>query len=178
MRRTSCMFVNRCFFKLKVRKVIFFLFTRQWYIYSFTLVSQSASCRPGKTSRITSPWQPKQLQRPLSSERAYFSLLIMPFLSDQTALPHVPVCVFRREREKTGFSFHLESEWAGGQRVDKAGKGLLQVWKRQIQQFNRVSPDMASAILAAYPSPQLLRKVQTIMRSAFLLIRYNVTLSR
>ncbi|XP_037609830.1 crossover junction endonuclease EME1 isoform X2 [Sebastes umbrosus] len=65
---------------------------------------------------------------------------------------------FKREREKTGFSFYLESEWAGGQRVDKAGKGLLQVWKRQIQQFNRVSPDMASAILAAYPSPQLLRK--------------------
>nr|XP_046233618.1 crossover junction endonuclease EME1 [Scatophagus argus]XP_046233619.1 crossover junction endonuclease EME1 [Scatophagus argus]XP_046233620.1 crossover junction endonuclease EME1 [Scatophagus argus] len=65
---------------------------------------------------------------------------------------------FKREREKTGFSFYLESEWAGGQRVDKAGKGLLQVWKRQIQQLNRVSPDMASAILAVYPSPQLLKK--------------------
>lgn len=72
----------------------------------------------------------------------------------------VPLCVFRQEREKTGFSFYLESEWAGGQRVDKAGKGLLQVWKRQIQQLNRVSVDMASAILAAYPSPQLLKKVQ------------------
>ncbi|KAM4623635.1 crossover junction endonuclease EME1 [Polymixia lowei] len=65
---------------------------------------------------------------------------------------------FKREREKTGFSFCLESEWSGGQRVDKSGKGLLQVWKRQIQQFNRVSPDMASAILAAYPSPQLLNQ--------------------
>ncbi|KAL6094721.1 eme1 [Pungitius sinensis] len=63
---------------------------------------------------------------------------------------------FKREREKTGFSFHLESEWAGGQRSERDGKGLLQVWKRQIQQLNRVSPDMASAILAAYPSPQLL----------------------
>ncbi|XP_049419713.1 crossover junction endonuclease EME1 [Epinephelus fuscoguttatus] len=72
---------------------------------------------------------------------------------------------FKREREKTGFSFHLESEWAGGQRVDKAGKGLLQVWKRQIQQFNRVSPDMASAILAAYPSPQLLRKAYNQCKS-------------
>ncbi|XP_042371163.1 crossover junction endonuclease EME1-like, partial [Plectropomus leopardus] len=72
---------------------------------------------------------------------------------------------FKREREKTGFSFHLESEWAGGQRVDKAGKGLLQVWKRQIQQFNRVSPDMASAILAAYPSPQLLRKAYGLCKS-------------
>ena len=69
------------------------------------------------------------------------------------------LCVSRQEREKTGFSFYLESEWAGGQRVDKAGKGLLQVWRRQIQQLNRVSPDMASALLAAYPSPQLLHKV-------------------
>ncbi|XP_061564097.1 crossover junction endonuclease EME1 [Cololabis saira] len=65
---------------------------------------------------------------------------------------------FKREREQTGFSFYLESEWAGGQRVDRAGGGLLQVWKRQIQQFNRVSPDMAAAIVAAYPSPQLLEK--------------------
>ncbi|XP_040922599.1 crossover junction endonuclease EME1 [Toxotes jaculatrix] len=72
---------------------------------------------------------------------------------------------FKREREKTGFSFHLESEWAGGQRVDRAGKGLLQVWKRQIQQFNRVSPDMASAILAAYPSPQLLKKAYSLCRT-------------
>ncbi|KAJ8013454.1 hypothetical protein DPEC_G00029960 [Dallia pectoralis] len=63
---------------------------------------------------------------------------------------------FKREREETGFSFYLESDWAGGHKVDRAGKGLLQVWKRQIQQLNRVSADMASAILAAYPSPQLL----------------------
>ncbi|KAM9425899.1 crossover junction endonuclease EME1 [Pholidichthys leucotaenia] len=72
---------------------------------------------------------------------------------------------FKREREKTGFSFYLESEWAGGQRVDRAGKGLLQVWKRQIQQLNRVSPDMAAAILAAYPSPQLLRKAYSLCRN-------------
>ncbi|XP_032397897.1 crossover junction endonuclease EME1 [Etheostoma spectabile] len=65
---------------------------------------------------------------------------------------------FKREREETSFSFYLESEWAGGQRVDRAGKGLLQVWKRQIQQLNRVSPDMASAILAAYPSPRRLHQ--------------------
>ncbi|KAM8837624.1 crossover junction endonuclease EME1 isoform 1-T3 [Spinachia spinachia] len=72
---------------------------------------------------------------------------------------------FKREREKTGFSFHLESEWAGGQRSDKAGKGLLQVWRRQIQQLNRVSPDMASAILAAYPSPQLLAQAYNLCKS-------------
>ncbi|XP_041819037.1 crossover junction endonuclease EME1 [Chelmon rostratus] len=73
---------------------------------------------------------------------------------------------FKREREKTGFSFYLESEWVGGQRVDKAGKGLLQVWKRQIQQLNRVSPDVASAILAAYPSPQLLKKAYNLCKSS------------
>ncbi|KAK5876333.1 hypothetical protein CesoFtcFv8_025699 [Champsocephalus esox] len=72
---------------------------------------------------------------------------------------------FKQEREKTGFSFYLESEWAGGQRVDKAGKGLLQVWRRQIQQLNRVSPDMASALLAAYPSPQLLHKAYSQCQS-------------
>lgn len=63
---------------------------------------------------------------------------------------------FKRERDSNGFSFHLESEWAGGQKVDRSGKGLLQVWRRQIQQLNRVSADMANAVLAAYPSPQLL----------------------
>ncbi|KAK6328450.1 hypothetical protein J4Q44_G00004280 [Coregonus suidteri] len=47
---------------------------------------------------------------------------------------------FKREREKTGFSFYLESEWAGGQKVDRAGKGLLQVWKRQIQQLKQSQP--------------------------------------
>uniref|UniRef100_A0A3P9PV04 Crossover junction endonuclease EME1 n=1 Tax=Poecilia reticulata TaxID=8081 RepID=A0A3P9PV04_POERE len=70
-----------------------------------------------------------------------------------------------KAREQTGFSFYLESEWAGGQRVDKAGKGLLQAWKRQIQQFNRVSSDVAAAILAAYPSPQLLKKAYSQCRT-------------
>ncbi|XP_028825355.1 crossover junction endonuclease EME1 [Denticeps clupeoides] len=63
---------------------------------------------------------------------------------------------FKREREQTAFGFFVENEWAGGHRVDREGNGLLQVWKRQIQQLNRVSPDMASAILSTYPSPQLL----------------------
>ncbi|XP_068090467.1 probable crossover junction endonuclease EME2 isoform X2 [Hyperolius riggenbachi] len=34
--------------------------------------------------------------------------------------------------------------------------GLPLAWRRQIQQFNRVSPSMAAAITEAYPSPQLL----------------------
>ncbi|XP_036383220.1 crossover junction endonuclease EME1 [Megalops cyprinoides] len=72
---------------------------------------------------------------------------------------------FKRDRDRTGFSFCLESEWAGGQKVDRGGKGLLQVWKRQIQQLNRVSADIASAILAAYPSPQLLAQAYDRCRS-------------
>ncbi|XP_030276975.1 crossover junction endonuclease EME1-like [Sparus aurata] len=60
---------------------------------------------------------------------------------------------FKRERENMGFSFYLESESAGGQRVDKAGKGLLQVWKRQIQQLNRVSPDIDLSHSGSIPLP-------------------------
>ncbi|KFV45373.1 Crossover junction endonuclease EME1, partial [Gavia stellata] len=65
---------------------------------------------------------------------------------------------FKRERENTGFSFYLEKAWCGGVKVDRSGKGLLEVWKRQIQQFNRVSLEMAEAIVSAYPSPQLLNQ--------------------
>lgn len=43
--------------------------------------------------------------------------------------------------------------------MDRAGRGLAQVWRRQIQQLNRVSLEMASAAVAAYPSPQLLVQV-------------------
>ncbi|KPP78742.1 crossover junction endonuclease EME1-like [Scleropages formosus] len=57
----------------------------------------------------------------------------------------------------------VEEAW--GQRVDRNGKGLLQVWKRQIQQLNRVSLDMASAIVTAYPSPQLLTEAYGRCRS-------------
>ncbi|XP_072793008.1 crossover junction endonuclease EME1 isoform X2 [Taeniopygia guttata] len=63
---------------------------------------------------------------------------------------------YKRERENTGFSFYLEKDCCRGVKVDSSGKGLLKVWKRQIQQFNRVSSEMAEAIVSAYPSPQLL----------------------
>lgn len=46
-----------------------------------------------------------------------------------------------------------------GLRVEKDGTGLWQVWKSQIQQFNRVSPATAAAIAEAYPSPGLLVQV-------------------
>ncbi|NXW25166.1 EME2 endonuclease, partial [Circaetus pectoralis] len=52
--------------------------------------------------------------------------------------------------------FCTAGAWASGVRVEKDGTGLWQVWKRQIQQFNRVSPATAAAIAEAYPSPSLL----------------------
>ncbi|XP_044153897.1 crossover junction endonuclease EME1 [Bufo gargarizans] len=64
----------------------------------------------------------------------------------------------KRQRDNSSFSFYLDGEWAGGVKVDRCGKGLLEAWKRQIQQFNRVSVEVASAVVAVYPSPQLLLK--------------------
>ncbi|XP_030152850.1 crossover junction endonuclease EME1 isoform X1 [Lynx canadensis] len=69
---------------------------------------------------------------------------------------------FKKLRDQTSFSFCLESDWAGGAKVDRAGRGLALVWRRQIQQLNRVSLDMASAIVDTYPSPQ--RLVQAYRR--------------
>ncbi|XP_069884437.1 crossover junction endonuclease EME1 isoform X2 [Dipodomys merriami] len=63
---------------------------------------------------------------------------------------------FKKLRDQTSFSFCLESDWAGGVKVDRTGRGLTLVWRRQIQQLNRVSLEMASAIVDAYPSPRLL----------------------
>lgn len=40
--------------------------------------------------------------------------------------------------------------------MDRSGRGLALVWRRQIQQLNRVSLEMASAIVDAYPSPRIL----------------------
>ncbi|NWX11924.1 EME1 endonuclease, partial [Aegotheles bennettii] len=60
---------------------------------------------------------------------------------------------FKREKQKVEFPFYLEKRWCGGVKVEPSGKGLLEVWKRQIQQFNRVSSEMAEAIVSAYPSP-------------------------
>ncbi|XP_053423807.1 crossover junction endonuclease EME1 [Nycticebus coucang] len=63
---------------------------------------------------------------------------------------------FKKLRDETSFSFCVESDWAGGVKVDRSGRGLALVWRRQIQQLNRVSLEMASAIVDIYPSPQLL----------------------
>ncbi|XP_052452617.1 crossover junction endonuclease EME1 isoform X2 [Carassius gibelio] len=52
--------------------------------------------------------------------------------------------------------FCMDGSWSAGVRVDRDGRGLAQVWTRQIQQLNRVSPALAKAVTSVYPSPSLL----------------------
>nr|XP_008269524.1 crossover junction endonuclease EME1 [Oryctolagus cuniculus]XP_051681515.1 crossover junction endonuclease EME1 [Oryctolagus cuniculus]XP_051681516.1 crossover junction endonuclease EME1 [Oryctolagus cuniculus]XP_051681517.1 crossover junction endonuclease EME1 [Oryctolagus cuniculus] len=79
---------------------------------------------------------------------------------------------FKKLRDESSFSFCLESDWAGGVKVDRSGRGLALVWRRQIQQLNRVSLEMASAVVDAYPSPQLL--VQAYRRCVSVQERQNL----
>ncbi|XP_019939029.2 probable crossover junction endonuclease EME2 isoform X1 [Paralichthys olivaceus] len=58
--------------------------------------------------------------------------------------------------ERTELPFCVDGSWASGVRVERDGSGLIQVWSKQIQQLNRVSPGVASTVTAAYSSPQLL----------------------
>lgn len=62
----------------------------------------------------------------------------------------------KKDRLNTVFSFHEDG--TTGVKVDKSGHGLLKVWKQQLLQFKNVSPDIAEAIIAEYPSPRLLMK--------------------
>ncbi|XP_078135166.1 essential meiotic structure-specific endonuclease subunit 2 isoform X2 [Sander vitreus] len=63
---------------------------------------------------------------------------------------------FKLLTEQAELPFCVDGSWASGVRVERDGSGLIQVWSRQIQQLNRVSPAVASTVIAAYPSPQLL----------------------
>ncbi|XP_029312182.1 essential meiotic structure-specific endonuclease subunit 2 isoform X2 [Cottoperca gobio] len=63
---------------------------------------------------------------------------------------------FKLLTERAELPFCVDGSWASGARVERDGSGLIQVWSRQIQQLNRVSPAVASTVVAAYASPQLL----------------------
>uniref|UniRef100_H3D5I8 Essential meiotic structure-specific endonuclease subunit 2 n=1 Tax=Tetraodon nigroviridis TaxID=99883 RepID=H3D5I8_TETNG len=63
---------------------------------------------------------------------------------------------YRLLTERPALPFCLEGSWASGVRVERDGSGLVQVWRSQLQQLNRVSSAAASAVTTAYPSPQLL----------------------
>uniref|UniRef100_A0A3P9Q184 ERCC4 domain-containing protein n=1 Tax=Poecilia reticulata TaxID=8081 RepID=A0A3P9Q184_POERE len=63
---------------------------------------------------------------------------------------------FKLMTERTELPFCVDGSWAGGARVGRDGSGLRDVWVRQIQQLNRVSPAVAAAVAEAFPSPRLL----------------------
>ncbi|XP_069859452.1 probable crossover junction endonuclease EME2 [Dipodomys merriami] len=64
----------------------------------------------------------------------------------------------KQHRDTHTFAFCTAGRWASGQPVARDGSGLRGVWWRQIKQFNRVSPAVAEAIVAAFPSPRLLQE--------------------
>ncbi|XP_031595204.1 probable crossover junction endonuclease EME2 isoform X1 [Oreochromis aureus] len=72
---------------------------------------------------------------------------------------------FKVLTEGAELPFCVDGSWASGVRVEKDGSCLIQVWSRQIQQLNRVSPAVASAVTASYPSPQLLLQAYNSLRS-------------
>ncbi|XP_006874008.1 PREDICTED: probable crossover junction endonuclease EME2, partial [Chrysochloris asiatica] len=65
---------------------------------------------------------------------------------------------FKWLRDSQTFSFCTAGRWAAGDRVARDGRGLRRIWWRQIQQFNRVSPQVANAVVTAFPSPRLLQQ--------------------
>ncbi|XP_029953531.1 essential meiotic structure-specific endonuclease subunit 2 isoform X3 [Salarias fasciatus] len=58
--------------------------------------------------------------------------------------------------EREELPFCVDGSWASGVRVERDGSGLVQVWAKQMEQLNRVSPAVASSVASAYSSPQLL----------------------
>lgn len=71
----------------------------------------------------------------------------------------VKIILFRKQSERMTFSFCPDGTWSTGVKVDKDGKGLLKLWKKQLQQLNRITQPVAMAIAQAYPTPQLLQRV-------------------
>ncbi|XP_005391574.1 PREDICTED: probable crossover junction endonuclease EME2 [Chinchilla lanigera] len=71
----------------------------------------------------------------------------------------------KQYRDSQAFSFCTAGRWASGQRVARDGSGLRRVWQKQIQQFNRVSPAVADAVVAAFPSPRLLQQALLACRT-------------
>ena len=59
--------------------------------------------------------------------------------------------------QTTGFSMFVDG--GHGTKVGSDGSGLTNVWRQQLMQFKNVSVEVSNAIIAHYPSPQLLRDV-------------------
>uniref|UniRef100_A0A8C3BVG7 Essential meiotic structure-specific endonuclease subunit 2 n=1 Tax=Cairina moschata TaxID=8855 RepID=A0A8C3BVG7_CAIMO len=68
---------------------------------------------------------------------------------------------YKRQQEMHELPFCTAGTSGSRVRVEEDGTGLWQVWERQIQQFNRVSPATAAAVAEAHPSPSLLVQAYT-----------------
>ncbi|XP_020385313.1 crossover junction endonuclease EME1 [Rhincodon typus] len=72
---------------------------------------------------------------------------------------------FKKARENNGLSVYLANDGSRGVKVDCSVNGLLCVWKKQIQQLNRVSSEMANAIVSVYQSPWSLKQAYRMCSS-------------
>lgn len=98
---------------------------------------------------------------PLRAERTGGFIELDGMLEGHEASRNFPKSLpaFRQYWESCAFSFCVDGRWAAGERVARDGTGLRGVWWRQIKQFNRLSPAVADAVVAAFPSPRFLQWV-------------------
>ncbi|KAM6350614.1 LOW QUALITY PROTEIN: putative crossover junction endonuclease EME2 [Alca torda] len=102
------------------------------------------------------------------SSRCWWGNIEVLFLDTwQEFVHHVPALrkamakhLYKRQLGSQEVPFRTAEAWASGVRVEKDSTGLRQVWKGQLQQFNRVSPATAVAVAEAYPSPSLLLQAE------------------
>ncbi|GBN32300.1 Crossover junction endonuclease EME1, partial [Araneus ventricosus] len=65
----------------------------------------------------------------------------------------------RREKHAQkclAFSWYADADSSCPVKIGKDGSGFMKLWQQQIQQFNNVGPEVAEAIVAKYPSLQIL----------------------
>ncbi|XP_055925424.1 crossover junction endonuclease EME1-like [Argiope bruennichi] len=65
----------------------------------------------------------------------------------------------RREKQAQkclAFSWYADADSSCPVKIGKDGTGFIKLWQQQIQQFNNVAPEVAEAVVAKYPSLQIL----------------------
>ncbi|CAG04339.1 unnamed protein product [Tetraodon nigroviridis] len=142
------------------RKVVTVLLTESHPDSLFLCTSRSVGISPwsswatGRRSLTMCVLSPRPYQRGLTGSGAALNRH-RSGPSDASRLLRFP-SRSRLLTERPALPFCLEGSWASGVRVERDGSGLVQVWRSQLQQLNRVSSAAASAVTTAYPSPQLL----------------------
>ncbi|XP_023584314.1 probable crossover junction endonuclease EME2 [Trichechus manatus latirostris] len=149
---------------------------RTGWVWEPRLVPLSRShprCVPGMGRSPGSPVVPHtkaaiswlQVEEALVLLQLWAGLDVLLVASWQELSEHV--CAFTRAlaqrpykqlRESQALSFCTAGRWAASERAARHSRGLLGTWWWQIRQFNRVSPAVADAVVAAFPSPRLLQQ--------------------